>query len=87
MASPASQEPSRHEIARSLAEVESLAVLARAIFKRIDRRGCHGRLWDAVNEDLAHATESLEDLQAEVRAEVTSSDRIFSLKQLIEECP
>ena len=74
---------SRSEIARQLAEVASLAVLAQALFKRIDRRGHHSRAWDVVWEDLGNATESLEDLQAEIKAQATSADRLFTLAEVL----
>lgn len=76
---------SRHTIACQLAEVASLAVLAQALFKRIDRRGYHSRAWDVVWEDLGNATESLEDLQEEIRSQMTSADRIFTLEELLQE--
>ena len=76
---------SRSEIARQLAEVASLAVLAQALFKRIDRRGHHSREWDVVWEDLGNATESLEDLQAEIKAQTTSADRLITLEELLQE--
>jgi len=74
---------SRSEIACQLAEVASLAVLAQKLFKRIDRRGYHSRAWDVVWEDLGNATESLEDLQEEIRAQTTSGDRLFTLAELL----
>lgn len=83
MTSPGMQEARRSEIARQLAEVASLAVLAQALFKRIDRRGYHCRVWDVVWEDLGNATESLEDLQEEIRSQTTSADRLFTLAELL----
>jgi len=74
---------SRSEIACQLAEVASLAVLAQKLFKRIDRRGYHSRAWDVVWEDLGNATESLEDLQEEIRAQTTSGDRLFTRAELL----
>ena len=74
---------SRSEIASQLAEVASLAALAQKLFKRIDRRGYHSRAWDVVWEDLGNATESLEDLQEEIRAQTTSGDRLFTLAELL----
>ena len=73
----------RYQIASQLAEVASLAVLAQTLFKRIDRRGYHSRAWDVVWEDLGNATESLEDLQEEIRAQTTSGDRLFTLAELL----
>lgn len=74
---------SRHTIACQLAEVASLALLAQALFKRIDRRGFHSRAWDVVWEDLGNATESLEDLQEEIRSQTTGADRLFTLAELL----
>ena len=73
----------RYQIARQLAEVASLAVLAQTLFKRIDRRGYHSRAWDVVWEDLGNATESLEDLQEEIKAQTTGADRLFTLAELL----
>ena len=73
----------RYQIARQLAEVASLAVLAQTLFKRIDRRGYHSRAWDVVWEDLGNATESLEDLQEEIKAQTTGADRLLTLAELL----
>ena len=72
----------RYQIARQLAEVASLAVLAQTLFRRIDRRGYHSRAWDVVWEDLGNATEGLEDLQEEIRSQMTRADRIFALEEM-----
>jgi hypothetical protein len=74
---------SRHTIACQLAEVASLALLAQALFKRIDRRGFHSRAWDVVWEDLGNATESLEDLQEEIRSQTTGADRLLTLAEVL----
>ena len=74
---------SSSEIARQLAEVASLAALAQALFKRIDRRGHHSRAWDVVWEDLGNAVHSLEDLQEEIRLQTTGADRLFTLAELL----
>tara|TARA_R110002074_G_scaffold292662_1_gene464361 strand:+ start:71 stop:310 length:240 start_codon:yes stop_codon:yes gene_type:complete len=74
---------SSSEIARQLAEVASLAVLAQALFKRIDRRGYHSRAWDVVWEDLGNATESLEDLQEEIRSQTTGAVALVTLSELL----
>ena len=71
------------EIARQLAEVASLALLAQALFKRIDRRGFHSRAWDVVWEDLGNATESLEDLQEEIRSQTTGAVALVTLAELL----
>mgnify|MGYP003677795175 CR=1 FL=1 len=83
MTSPARRAASRSEIARQLAEVASLAVLAQALFKRIDRRGFHSRAWDVVWEDLGNATESLEDLQEEIRSQTTGAVALVTLAELL----
>ena len=83
MASPARRAACRHTIARQLAEVASLAVLAQALFKRIDRRGYDSRAWDVLWEDLGHTVHSLEDLQEEIRLQTTSGDRLFTLAELL----
>jgi len=73
----------RYQIARQLAEVASLAVLAQTLFKRIDRRGYHSRAWDVVWEDLGHTVHSLEDLQEEIKAQTTGADRLLTLAELL----
>ena len=83
MTSPARRAASRHTIAYQLAEVASLAVLAQALFKRIDRRGYHSRAWDVLWEDLGNTVHSIEDLQEEIRSQTTSGDRIFTLAELL----
>jgi hypothetical protein len=79
------QESNRREAARLLREVASLVVLARTLFKRIDRRGSLWDLWDAVNEDLGNSIESLVDLQTEIEAESTGAAGSFALEELLKE--
>ena len=74
---------SSSQIACQLAEVASLAVLAQALFKRIDRRGYHSRAWDVVWEDLGNATDSLEDLQEEIRSQTTGDVALVTLSELL----